>query len=227
MGMRAFNEDTAWAAARQDVRYTAAALDASEAHGKQAEAARVLLAKWDEAERLRQAAEDAVVAANALVALRDVQLDELVGRLAQKLRGEHGRDDAPAFRRYFPEPPNEVIRLGLESELSRIRGFFTVAAEHAPSAEVAAILKGLQELEARGRQALAQREQAATERARASLRVQSWKDEANAVRRSLANQLEAYAIERGLSADYAERFFAPTARRGGKKKPAPPSEPAF
>lgn len=219
MAFRAFADDTSWDTSRRDVRYTAATLEAVAAHEKQAQVARLLLTRWDETETVRQQAEDEEVASNALVALIDFLLDNAVAQLAQKLRGEHGRDDAPGFRRYFPEAPSEVIRLGLESELARVKSFHIVATEHKPSSEVAAVLEEIKSLEARGQQALERREKAAISRARASLRIQAWKEEANSARRSVANQLEAHAIAQGLPADYADRFFPAAPARKKKKDP--------
>jgi hypothetical protein len=215
-----FNENTAWEAARKDVRYTVSTLEAVGIHEKQAVAAKELLASWDTIEASRLAAEDELVAGNALVALVDAQLDDLVALLAQKLRGELGRDDSPEFRRFFPEPPSEVIRLGLESELARVKRFAVVAGEIPPPEAAAPVLAAIQEMSARGQQALTRREEATTQRARVSLRIQTWKEQANAVRRSIANQLEAHAIAKKLPPGYADRFFPAVLR--SQKKPAPP-----
>lgn len=218
--MRMFNDNTAWEAARKDVRYTVSTLEAVGIHEKQAAAAKELLVSWDTIEASRLAAEDDLVAGNALVALRDTQLDDLVLLLAQKLRGELGRDDTPEFRRFFPEPPSEVIRLGLESELVRVKRFAVVAGEVPPPEAAVPVLATIQETITQGQQALTRREDATTQRARVSLRIQTWKENANAVRRSIANQLEAHAITSKLPSDYADRFF-PAAPRS-QKKPAPP-----
>lgn len=216
--MRTFNEETPWETARHDVRFTATTLEAVPAHDKQAKAARALLTSWKEAEMIREDAEDEEVASNALVALLNLLLDELVSKLAQKLRGEYGKDDAPEFRRYFPEAPSEVIRMGLETELARVKAFHQVAANFPPPPAVAAVLEEIKAIEARGTQAIERRKEAASGKARASLRIQTWKEEANAVRRSIANQLETYAIERKLPSDYADRFFPTTTRKKNDPK---------
>ena len=129
--MRLFNDTTGWEAARKSVRHTATTLTASAIHAAGAKAASQLLARWNALDQERRDADDALVDANALVARTDTQeLDPLVEESAALLLHEAGQDRKhPAFSRYFSAPPNDIIRVGLESELARTQKFFHVAEE--------------------------------------------------------------------------------------------------
>ena len=87
------------------------------------------------------------------------------------------------------------------------------------------VLKNIAAIQTQGTQALANREEAMTKRTRVSLRMQTWKEDANAARRSVENMLDAYAIDNGLPRDYSDGFFPASARRGSKKAITPPPEP--
>ena len=51
-----------------------------------------------------------------------------------------------------------------------------------------------------------------------SLRIMGWKDDTNAVRRSVENTLDAYAIKSGLTRDYSDAFFPASSVRRAKAK---------
>jgi hypothetical protein len=217
MGVRLFSEDTSWEQARKDVRYTAKSLGTRPRHEALVKPLAALLARWAVIEEERRTAEDALVDANAVVAARDEELDEAVFRLVSRLLIEVEGDVAHAtFRAYFPEPPSEVIHLGLESEIVRTRELFTVAEQEKASPEVRAILAGIAELHRGGEDALREREQAFVALSRADLHIQDWKESANAARRSITNVLEAFALRNQLPRGYAEGFF-PAWSRGEKK----------
>jgi hypothetical protein len=229
MGLRLFTEDTAWDQARRETRFTMSRLAARKDHGALAKPLRALLGKWTTTDQERRDADDAVVDANALVSALDEELDEAVDRLANRLLYEAGGNGAdPIFKAYFPEPPSEVIRLGLESEIARTKALAAVAEERKPSKEVKALLKVIADVEKRGEAALRGREAAYGAASKISLRVQAWKEDANAARRSVENQLDAYAIQSRRPRGYADGFFpAPTrARKNGKKQPARETAPA-
>lgn len=217
MGLRLFTEDTSWEQARKDVRYTVKSLETRYRHQPLVKALATLLARWASVEEERRAAEDALVDANAVVSALDEELDEAVFRLVTRLLVEVSNDTShPTFRAYFPEPPSEVIRLGLESEIIRTRELFAVAEEHHASPELRAILAAIGELNRRGENALRERERAFVAVSRADLHVQDWKESANAARRSVANVLEAYALKHRQLRGYSAGFF-PTSARTMKK----------
>jgi hypothetical protein len=184
-----------------------------------------LLARWAAIEEERIRAEDALVDANAVVSAIDDELDEAVFRLVSRLLVEVDHNAAhPTLHAYFPEPPSEVIRLGLESEITRTKDLFGVAEQQKASPEIRAILDHIAALHHRGEEALRDREQAFVALSRAELHMADWKESANAARRSVANVLEAYALKNHLPRGYAENFFPPSSRTA--KKSAKPAEGA-
>ncbi len=218
--MRLFDEGTSWEQARKDTRYPAARLDARKRHAVLSKSLRALLAQWNTTDQERRDADDAVVDANALVSAIDEDLDDAVGLLVARLLYEAGNDPANAtFKTYFPEPPNEVIRLGLESEIARTKDLVHVAEEKKASKEVWTILKVVAEIEKRGTEALAARVEAYTGVSRVALRIQTWKENANAARRGVEAALETYAVANGKPRSYADAFFPAPPR--AKKKPTP------
>jgi hypothetical protein len=226
--MRLFTHETPWEQARKDVRFTAAALSAIEEHAKLAKPMRDLLAQWNAIDQERRDAEDAVVDANAVVQVQDSRLDGSVADLIARLRFEFRSDDHPTVRKFFPERPSEVLRMGLESEIDRTRKFHAVGEEVGASKEVMGLLKGIAGLETAGLAALAQRVKAVESIARVSLRIQTWKENANNIRRSLETVLDGYANQHRLPRGYADDFFSPAQRVGKRGKPGQPMmKPAF
>lgn len=216
--MRLFDEGTGWEQARKDTRYPTARLDARKQHAALAGPLRGLLDRWNAIDQERRDAEDAAVDANALVSAIDEELDDATGLLVARLLYEANNNHAdPTFKAYFPEPPSEVIRLGLESQIERTMKLANVAEAKKASKDVWAILKSMAEIEARGTKALAARVVAYTEVSRVSLRIQTWKENANAARRGVEAALETYAVANGKPRSYADAFF-PAAPRA-KKKP--------
>jgi hypothetical protein len=226
MGLRLFNDDTSWEQARKDVRYTATSLSVRHQHDQLVKPLRTLLERWATIDHERREAEDALVDANAMVSALDEELDEAVFRLVSRLLFEVDHNSGhPTFKAYFPEPPSEVIHLGLESEIARTRELFPVAEEKKASPEVRAILKTIADLQTRGEEALRAREAAYVAVSRVSLHVQDWKESANAARRSVVNVLEGYAMKNHLPRGYAEGFF-PVASRTTKKVSKGAADPA-
>jgi hypothetical protein len=217
MALRLFTDDTNWEQARKDVRYTATSLGVRQKHEHLGKPLVALLARWQGIDEQRRAAEDALVDANAAVGALDEELDEAVFRLVSRLLFEVDHNSAhPTFRAYFPEPPSEVIRLGLESEIARTKELFKVAEERNASSEVHAILAVVADLHRRGEEALRVREQAFLGLGRVQLHVQDWKDSANAARRSIASVLESHASKSHLPRGYVDGFFPPAARTSKK-----------
>lgn len=227
MALRMFDDGTGWDAARKELRWTASALRA-EGQAKLDEACRKHLAQWVERDTERRDAEDAEVDANALVATRDARLDRAYRSFEEQCGHDFGRDSAE-YRALFPEPPNEVIALGLESELVRLGPLLGAAREKqkALSADAKKKLAAVQKAMNEGKAALTAREEATLGLGRVRLRLQTWREDANALRRSVHNQLETHALAQKLPRDYADGFFPPSPRvRKKKDKPAPEAPPA-
>lgn len=227
--MQMFDEDTSWESARKSVRFTAARLAADPAHQKHEKTIRALLGEWGTIEQARRDADDGVVDANALVAYYGDRIDDTTGRFVRRLRNDFGGDDNASFRKFFEENPSEVISLGLEAQITRSKDFFIVAEAVALTKDARTILDEIGATMKAGKAALDGRETATVGVAKVSLRVQTWKEKANAARRSLENILDAYATANGLPRDYAARFFPASPKKSKKKgdkkandKPAAP-----
>ena len=83
--MRLIEEKTGWEAARAEVLFTDAVVDASGAHPKVLRVLRTQLERWAAIDAVRRAAEDGLVRANARVAWADRGLDRRVQAFANEL----------------------------------------------------------------------------------------------------------------------------------------------
>lgn len=216
-----YDDETSWEAARRDLRNTATTVAASRQHGKQSKALAAHLAQWDSIDSARRAADDGVVDANARVRWVDYALDTATEGFARELLHAAGGDrEALVFRQFFPEPPSEVVRLGLESELAVVARWFTLRSEVKLDKASTERLDAVEAFVAEGREALAGREQAAQQVVRVGLQIARWKEDANGLRRSVASALESYAVEQKLSRDYSDLFFLPSPRTQRKGRVA-------
>lgn len=214
--MKTIDPKMGWDAARGEVLFTDVMLEAAAVHPKQQRAVHAIVERWTAVGAVRLAAADGVVRANAGVTWADRVLDRAVNGFANELlRDAEGRRDDKTFRAYFPEAPNEVIRLGLESELERCAHFDVVRKKVPLSKGAAAKLAAVDKAIEAGRAALAARQSAFGARMAAGLDVTRWKEDANAVRRNVHVQLQAYALENNEEHGYADRFF-PVPPRGGR-----------
>lgn len=224
MPLRLFTDKTSWDDSRREVRHVAAALVATDEHAALAKPLRTLLTQWKAIEADREDTDDEMVDANAVVRCLDGILDREVNKLAGQLLAENDRDaSAPGFRKFFPEPPSEVIRLGLESEIERTKKLDTVAEEIGASKEVKVILKRIAGVRIKGDAAIKAREKVAERQGRVSLRISTWKDDANHARRSVESALETFASEQRLPRTYSDEFF-PLRRSTKKDAEAAPSD---
>lgn len=162
-----------------------------------------------------------VATAQAQVDAVDDQLDDWVRALDTALLTIVNQDaQSPRYRRYFSATPSATIRLGLESELARVRSWAgSLATEPEPALQQ--LGAALSKLVTTGDAALERRRQAAT--ARTDHRVRSITtliDDINGARLSLYGQLILKATELHLPTDWANRFFRRTSR-SPKVQPAP------
>jgi hypothetical protein len=197
-----------WEAARVAARYVVAALVEDESHARLARPLQYLLEKWTSLEQQRRESADALAQGEAQVHAVDRALDLALARLARQLEGELGGDRSHAtFQRWFPVPPEEVIRLGLEHELDRIVDLAKAADDTRASDAVRAIVHEIQALEAQANRALGAREKATADSARVALRLRTWLESAAAARRSVEGLLSAYAIAHELPEEWTRSFF--------------------
>ena len=107
--MQLFQMDTGWMMAREDVRFTVATVRAAGVHHKLLGPFQGVLASWSTIDGERQAAEDVLDDANALVTWLDGTLDEAVKRVVARLVSACDNDRKhPMFVAFFPEAPSAV-----------------------------------------------------------------------------------------------------------------------
>ncbi|MBI5517956.1 MAG: hypothetical protein HY909_29560 [Deltaproteobacteria bacterium] len=221
--MREFNEGTGLERARGDTLYTVSVLEASGSHEKLLRSLKLHLERWTHVDAARRAAEDGIVRTNALVAWADHGLDAAVRGFANEvLRDVGGDKDHRTFKTLFPEAPNEVLKLGLESELEHAERLVSVAGKVDVSKTAGAKLAAVKSAMAAGRDALAQRRKAFLAQGQASLDAASWKEAANNARVSAYVQLQGWALANHEERSYADRFFAQGGHRPTKKAAGEP-----
>jgi hypothetical protein len=161
------------------------------------------------------------VVAQAAVSAADDRLDDWVHALDLALSNVLAGDtQSPRYRRYFSLAPSAIIRMALESELGRVRGWAdSLATEPEP------VLQGLgadlSKIVLQGDAALDQRLKAATARTDHRVRsISSLIDDINGARVSTYGALTKKAAELHLARNWPDRFFM-HASRPPKAEPQP------
>ena len=113
--------DPEWEEAYEGLAFSAFAL-ATQADDPQlaklATEVRGLLGDWEHVEADRRRARAEAIAARAHVAVADAALDLALTRIAETILGEtDGSREHGLYQRFFPEPHERVIALGLDAEL--------------------------------------------------------------------------------------------------------------
>lgn len=217
--MELYNEGNGWDSMHDDLLTTSGMLLASEVHAALARPLEAHLVKWDALDADRTVVDRDVVKANARVAWLNVDLDARTTHFSGQLAVDLGARDHKTFKRFFPTTPNEVIRLGLESQLDAMAKFPTVADEaDLPRASAASVKRVLALFEP-GREAVKARDNAVLATTRASIKQAAWRDEANALRRAVETALDDYANKNNLPRTYAAGFFP--SQKKSAAKPAP------
>ena len=215
--MRAYDDNTTIDGMRRDLRFSRGMLRAAGVHEVELREVQKLVDRGKATSEEIEAASDAIVDANAQVAWGDAQLDSVIGRFAGDVVHLVGGDRSDLrYTSFFREAPGEYIRLALESEIERTAHFQDVAKEVSLPKNAQASLAAVEEKRVEGAKAIKARENAVKAEAAVWLRVRRLKEDANAVRRSIYNSLERYAIDHKLPASYADLFF-PSAPAKAKK----------
>ena len=162
------------------------------------------------------------VAAQAVVRAADDALDDCVQAIGRALiDAERGNRQSVRYKRYFTSTPSAVVRMGLESELSRVRGWVaSLASEPEQSLKdlgtrLAAIIK-------QGEAALEQRRQAVSARSDHGVRVVTpLIEDINAARGSLYGSLAEQGRKARLPLDWPSRFFRRSSRTPRLEEVAP------
>jgi hypothetical protein len=177
---------------------------------KLANRASALLNDWENIEAEGQRLERAVIRASAHVRVADVTLDAALSAFANDLLTEvKGDTSSELYGRYFAEAHEDVIAMGLDSEVPEVT-LIVHGLDRAGNDAPASLRAHLEPLRAGlklGNGALASRSDALADLGRHMARVEAWHETAESTLGSLHGRLERIAAARNLSEDWADAFF--------------------
>jgi hypothetical protein len=217
----------------EELVFTTSRLDSDE-HAKEfAPGLATLISQVDQVRSGQVGASRDEAAAHAAVAAADDQLDDWILGFDRGLKEiVQGDTQSPAYRRYFTSAPWTFVRMALESEISRVRGWVdSLASEPNPSLKDRGAR--LATLITQGEAALDRRRKAVSARNDHRVRsITSIIEEVNVTRAALYGKLATKAAEVGLPSDWPSRFFRKSSRPKkdpasdtSTTKPAQPSQP--
>ncbi len=157
--------------------------------------------------------------AQAAVAAANDTLDDTVSAVDEGMQRVVDRNrDAARYTRYFTSNPWIIIRLGLQSELAKVRGW-VASLKSEPETQLRQLGDTLEKNVKAGDAAVQGRIDAAAKRADHRVReIVTLIDDVNALRLSLYGTLVTRAAERKLPKDWPNRFFR-RAERSPKQVP--------
>lgn len=156
-----------------------------------------------------RAARREVVRADAVVSVRNEQLDEQTTKFAGQALVESGSDrKSPRFLRFFSRPPSEFIRTALRKQCERTLNHICAELD---KVEKTSILKPFTNLLRTGATtalaALDARARAEGVRGSTGSDINDWKRGVNRTRTSVYGDLLKLAAEKGYPKRFAEAFF--------------------
>lgn len=227
MPMRTLSDDEPMDLIWDEVVFTEARLKGDELTRELAPMVSGLIERLDAARAGQLRARRDEVTAHAAVAAADNQLDDWVRAFDRKLADVvQGDRQSARYRRYFANAPWTYIRMGLESELSQVRGWGASLASE-PEQSLKELGTRLAALITAGDAALEGRRAAMAARSDHRARViTSLVDDINAARGSLYGNLATKAAQAGLSSDWPSRFFKHAIRAPKADDAPPPKSPS-
>ncbi len=169
-----------------------------------------ILRDWSRIDAAGRTLERAVIRASAHVKVADATLDAALAAFAADLVTLVDNDTShETYRRYFPEPHEDVIAMGLDSEVPEVTLVVYTLDQEADGApaklrgHLAPLRAGLQ----LGTSALAARSDALADLGRHMARVEAWHETAGASLRSAHRALTRLAEKRALPATWTDAFF--------------------
>lgn len=169
---------------------------------------RGVLADWERIESDRRQIRAAAIASRALVKVADAALDLLLQKLAGTILEESEGERGELYQRFFPEPHERVVALGLDGELPAASLAMAQLddGDAVPDA-LGAFVAPLRRCLTLGNGALTQRADTYADLGRLQARVEAWLETAGAVSRNVQGDLEKLSEERGLSSRWTASFF--------------------
>jgi hypothetical protein len=232
MPRRLLTENVNWDDSYFQLAYTVDALDLAVEEGDKdlsalAKAARPLLDRYDALDVERRKRERAVNKSHVRVKRRDLESDALVTEIHKTALIEAKLDrEEPSFKRLFPSAVSRVVKMALESELTVLRALREAMDHSATPKGVKALGAKLTASIKAGDQSLETRRKAFSERADASLSIQSWREDVNSTLLGIEGELTALAARRKLSESWVDSFFPPAAAVKKRKAVDPAPAPA-
>jgi len=169
-----------------------------------------VLGDWEHIEADRRRLRATAIAARANVRVADAALDLALRKIAETILEETDGDaDADLYTRFFPEPHERVIALGLDAELPIASAAMAQLdeGEAVPDA-LKAHIDPLRSCLTVGNAAITGRADAYAGLGRLQARIEAWMETADATARNVHSDLTALGDARGLSYRWTSSFFA-------------------
>ncbi|MCB9597410.1 MAG: hypothetical protein H6719_32090 [Sandaracinaceae bacterium] len=202
-----------WEESYEELAFTAFALGTQADDPELAKLAQEIhgvLADWEHIERDRRQLRGLAIAARAHVRVADAALDLALSKIAETVLAETGGSrDHDLYRRFFPEPHERVIALGLDAELPIAAAAMAQLDEgESVSDALKAHTTTLRQCLMLGNQSLGARADAYAGLGRLEARVEAWLETAECVLRNVHGDLTSLGDARGLSYRWTASFFA-------------------
>lgn len=169
-----------------------------------------LLNEYETIEADGRRLERAVIRASAHVRVADATLDAAIATFASDLLAAVSQNvDAELYRRYFPEAHEDVIAMGLDSEVPEVT-LIVHALDQNVEGTPEPLRRHLEPLRAglkMGNGALAGRSDALADLGRHQARVEAWHETAASSLRSLRHTVARLAQKRALPPTWTDAFF--------------------
>ncbi len=206
--------DPDWQCEFESLAFTAEALLAhpepdDQELGRLARRVASVLADWEEIDGGGRGLRRAAIYAAARVRAADVALDVAIGAFANDvLRVVSDDRGSDLYQRFFPEPHEDVIELGVDAALPAVMAItLALSADEAVSNDFGKHADDLRASMQLAHTALAERADVLADFGRHLARVEAWKESARATRRNLRRAIGALAEGRGLPPRWAAAFF--------------------
>lgn len=205
----------------EELTFTASILESEEESKEYAPAVREKIGQLDKVRSGQIEASREEVAAHAAVTSADTRLDMWITAFDRTLKDiVRGDTKAPLYLRYLNSAPWTFVRMALEAEISRVRGWVDSLASE-PNQKLKDMGAQLATIIVQGEAALDRRRKAASARGDHRVRsITSIIEEINVLRAALYGQLSTRAAEAGLPLDWPSHFF----RKSSRTKEDPPAE---
>lgn len=169
---------------------------------------------WNAIFNADRAARRQVIRAEAVVSIRNQQLDELTTRFGGVVLVEAGQDrKSTFFRRFFPVAPSQFIRQSLRKQCERTRdGILQELGKLEEKSPLKAFEAPLKLAVTRALEALDGRAGVKATRASVTLDLDEWKESVNQLRLTTYADLLKLAAEKGHGRGWGDTFFRIDAR---------------